>query len=125
MLETLGKGNVVEVVEAIYRVTEGLVVLFLNKERVVRLVDSSDVELEIHTHQKMSEYVERRVAYVLDGDEVRADERDVVNLGERPDHSGVIDTGNENSEQVGKECRLFLKVEGEVLVVARNISMSM
>ena len=70
MLETLGKGNVVEVVEAIYRVTEGLVVLFLNKERVVRLVDSSDVELEIYKHQKMSEYVERRVAYVLDGDEV-------------------------------------------------------
>ena len=47
MLETLGKGDVVEVVEAIYRVAEGLVVLFLNKERVVRLVDSSDVELEI------------------------------------------------------------------------------
>ena len=70
MLETLGKGNVVEVVEAIYRVTEGLVVLFLNKERVVRLVDSSDVELEIYKHQNMSEYVERRVAYVLDGDEV-------------------------------------------------------
>ena len=45
----------------------------------------------------------------------------MVNLSERPDHSGVIDTGNENSKQVGKECRLFLKVEGEGLVVARNI----
>ena len=56
--------------------------------------------------------------------EVGPDERDVVNLGERPDHSGVIDTGNENSEQVGKECRLFLKVEGEGLVVARNISVN-
>ena len=70
MLETLGKGDVVEVVEAIYRVTECLVVLLLDKERVVCLVNSSDVKLEIYTHQKMSEYVERRVTYVLDGDEV-------------------------------------------------------
>ena len=70
MLETLGKGDVVEVVEAIYRVTECLVVLLLDKERVVCLVNSSDVKLEIYIHQRMSEYVERRVTYVLDGDEV-------------------------------------------------------
>ena len=70
MLETLGKGNVVEVVEAIYRVTKGLVVLFLDKERVVCLVDSSDVKLEIYTHQRLLEYVGRRAAYVLDGDEI-------------------------------------------------------
>ena len=53
MLETLGKSNVVEVVEAIYRVTECLVVLFLDKERVVCLVNSSDVKLEIYAHQRM------------------------------------------------------------------------
>ena len=70
MLETLGKGDVVEVVEAIYRVTEGLVVLFLDKERVVCLVDSSYVKLGIDTRQRMSEYVERGVTYVLDGDKV-------------------------------------------------------
>ena len=62
---------------------------------------------------------------MLDGDEVRADERDVVNLSERPDNSGVIDTGDENCKQVGKECGLFLKVERERLVVARKMSVSM
>ena len=53
MLKTLGKGDVVEVVEAIYRVTKGLVILFLDEERVVCLVDSSDVKLEIYAHQRM------------------------------------------------------------------------
>ena len=48
----------------------------------------------------------------------------MVNLSERPDNSRVIDTGNENSKQVGKECGLFLQVERERLVVARNISVS-
>ena len=52
---------------------------------------------------------------MLDGDEVRADKGDVVNLSERPDNSRVIDTRNENSKQVGKECGLFLKVERECL----------
>ena len=61
MFETLGKRDVVEVVAAIYRITEGLVVLFFDKERVVCLVDSSDVKLEIYTHQIMSEYVERQL----------------------------------------------------------------
>ena len=49
----------------------------------------------------------------------------MVNLSERPDNSGVIDTGDENCKQVGKECGLFLKVEREGLVVARKISISM
>ena len=49
----------------------------------------------------------------------------MVDLGECPDNSGVIDTGNENSKQVGKERGLFLQVEREGLVVARNILMSM
>ena len=49
----------------------------------------------------------------------------MVNLSERPDNSRVIDTGDENSKQVGKECGLFLKVEREGLVVARKISISM
>ena len=45
MLKTLGKGDVVEVVEAIYRVTKGLVVLFLNQQIIISFVDSGDVEL--------------------------------------------------------------------------------
>ena len=49
----------------------------------------------------------------------------MVNLSERPDNSRVIDTGDENSKQVGKERGLFLKVERERLVVARNMSVSM
>ena len=49
----------------------------------------------------------------------------MVNLSEGPDNSRVIDTGNENSKQVGKERGLFLQVEREGLVVARNILMSM
>ena len=125
LLQTNGQVHSIEVILVVDRVAKSLVVLFLDKERVVCLVDSSDVKLEIYTHQRLLEYVGRRAAYVLDGDEVRADKGDVVNLSEGPDNSRVIDTGNENSKQVGKERGLFLQVEREGLVVARNILMSM
>ena len=45
MLETLGKGNVVEVVEAVDRVAEGLIVFLLDQQVVVRIVDGLDVQL--------------------------------------------------------------------------------
>ena len=45
LLKVPGKLDVVEVVEAVDRITESLVVLFLNKQVVVRIVDSLDVQL--------------------------------------------------------------------------------
>lgn len=55
---------------------------------------------------------------MLHGDEVRADEGNMVDRPEHLDDASVIDTGNEDGEEVGKECRLFLEVECECFVVA-------
>lgn len=44
-LEAFGETDVVEVVEAVDGIAEGLVILFLNQEVIVRIVDSFDVEL--------------------------------------------------------------------------------
>ena len=45
LLKVPGKLDVVEVVEAVDRITECLVVLLLDEQVVVRIVDSLDVEL--------------------------------------------------------------------------------
>ena len=47
----------------------------------------------------------------MHGDQVRANERDVVHLPEHTDNAGVVDAGNENGEEVGEEGGLFLEVE--------------
>lgn len=52
LLQLARELHVVEVVEAVDRVAKGLVVLFLNKQVVVRLVDRLDVELGIEPSAK-------------------------------------------------------------------------
>ena len=51
------------------------------------------------------------VTYMLDGDEIRADKRDVVDLAESADNTRVINSRNENGQEVGQEGRLLLEVE--------------
>ena len=46
LLKVPGKLDVVEVVEAVDRITECLVVLLLDEQVVVRVVDGLDVQLE-------------------------------------------------------------------------------
>ena len=108
--------DIVEVVEAIDRITERLVVFLLNEEVVVRVVDGLDVELDNTVSARHNRVKDG--AYMLHGDQVRANERDVVHLPEHTDNAGVVDAGNENGEEVGKEGGLFLEVEREGLVIA-------
>jgi hypothetical protein len=46
LLQFLSKLNMVEVVEAVNRITQGLVVLFFNQEFIVGAVNGLDVELK-------------------------------------------------------------------------------
>ena len=45
LLELTSQLDVVEVVEAVYRIAQGLVVFFLDEQGVVCLVDGLDIEL--------------------------------------------------------------------------------
>ena len=58
---------------------------------------------------------------MLYSNKIRADERDVVDLAERADDSAVVDAGDEDGEEVGEERGLFLEIECERLVVARDV----
>ena len=46
LLQSLSEADIVEVIEAVYRVTKSLVVLLLDEQGVVRLVDGLDVQLQ-------------------------------------------------------------------------------
>ena len=56
---------------------------------------------------------------MLHGDEVGADERNVINRPERLHNTGMVDTRNKDGEEISEEGRLFLEVEGEGFVVAK------
>ena len=60
---------------------------------------------------------ESQTTYVLDSDEIRANERDMVDLAERTNNTRMIDTRDEDSQKVGQEGWLFLKVEGQRLII--------
>ncbi len=45
LLQALRKADIVEVVEAVYRVSEGLEVFLLDQEIIVSLIDSLNIEL--------------------------------------------------------------------------------
>ena len=47
LLQSLRKADIVEVVKAVYRVPEGLVVFLLDEQVVVRVVDGLDVQLSL------------------------------------------------------------------------------
>lgn len=55
---------------------------------------------------------------MLDSNEIRPNERNVINLSEHANNARVIDTRNEHRQQVGQQIRLFLQVETERLVIA-------
>jgi hypothetical protein len=44
---------------------------------------------------------ESQMTYMLDSDEIRADERDVVDLAKRTTNTRMIDTRDENNQKVG------------------------
>lgn len=95
VLETLGKLDGVVVVKVLDRVTEGLVVLFLDEEVVDGIVDNL-------------------VVLGLDAEEEGLDERDVVGLFKEADDTGDVDAGGEDGEEVGQEGGLLLEVEVEL-----------
>jgi hypothetical protein len=55
---------------------------------------------------------------MLNGDQVWANQGNVVDLPERLDDAGVIDAGDEDRQEIGKQSWLLLEVEGDSLVVA-------
>ena len=57
---------------------------------------------------------------MLNGDEVGADEGNMVHLTEHPDDTGMIDPLDHDREQVGKESGLFLEVERQSFVVTER-----
>ena len=57
---------------------------------------------------------------MLHGDEVGADERNVINRPERLHDTGMVDTRDEDGEEISEEGRLLLKVESEGFVVAES-----
>lgn len=98
LLESPCQFQVVEVVKAVNRVSQGLVVLLLDQEVVVGIIDSFNVTL-------------------LDSDQIGLDERNVVIVLSREHlhNPSVIDTQSQYSEQVGDERRLLLQIEAESL----------
>ena len=60
---------------------------------------------------------------MLYGDKVRSYERDVVNLLEHADDTGVIDARDHDRQEIGEQGRLLLQVEGEGLVVAIDLTL--
>ena len=98
LLESPCQFQVVEVVKAVNRVSQGLVVLLFDQQVVVGVVDSFDVTL-------------------LDSDQVRFDERHVIVVLSREHlhNPSVIDTQSQYSKQVGDERGLLLQIEAESL----------
>ena len=60
--------------------------------------------------------------YVLHGDEVRLDQGHVVCRLEEADNTGMVDTRDQDGEQVVEQCRLLSEIEVEGLVVAATMS---
>ena len=59
---------------------------------------------------------------MLHGDEVRLDQWHVVCRLEEADNTGMVDTRDQDGEQVVEQCRLLREVEVEGLVVAATMS---
>ena len=59
--------------------------------------------------------------YVLHGDQVGADQWDVVDLAEHLHHTAVVDARDEDGQKVCQESRLLLQVERESLVIAAKM----
>ena len=57
---------------------------------------------------------------MLHGDEVGADERNVVDLTEHLNNTSVVDTWDQRGQQVSEKSRLLLQVERKRLVVAAS-----
>lgn len=57
---------------------------------------------------------------MLDSNEVRANERNVVDLPEHPHNAGMVDARNQDRQQVGEKRWLLLQVERKSLVVAKQ-----
>ena len=57
-------------------------------------------------------------AYVLHRNKVSPNQRNIIIALEHLDYSCMVNTGNEDGQEVGQEGGLFLQVEREGLVVA-------
>ena len=60
-------------------------------------------------------------AYMLDGNEICPNQRNMIYLAEHTNSPRVFDAGNEDSEKVSQKRRLLLKVECERLVISREM----
>ena len=57
------------------------------------------------------------VTCMLDSDEILVDERNVVNLTGSIDNTRMVDSRNENGQEVSQEGWLFLEIEHQRLVI--------
>jgi hypothetical protein len=53
----------------------------------------------------------------LDSNEIRVDERNEANLTESTDNTRMVDSRNENGQEVSQEGWLFLEIERQRLVI--------
>lgn len=60
------------------------------------------------------------VTCMLDRNEIRADERNVVNLTESTDNTRMVGSRNENGQEVSQEGWLFLEIERQRLVITAD-----
>jgi hypothetical protein len=60
---------------------------------------------------------EFQATYMLNGDEICANERDVIDLPESADDARMIDSRNINSQKVRQESQLFLRIERQSFVI--------
>ena len=73
--------------------------------------------MKAHSHADF-----KSTTYLLYSNEIGADQGNVVDLSKHSDNTAVINTRNEDSEEVCQKCGLFLKVEskGFVITVVKN-----
>lgn len=55
---------------------------------------------------------------MLDSNQIRPYQGDMIDLLEHPDHSAVIDARDEGSEEIGQQCGLLLQIECQGFVIA-------
>lgn len=61
---------------------------------------------------------------MLHGDQVRANERNVIDLLEHANYARMVDARNHDREKVCEQRRLLLKVERKGLVIAITLSLA-
>ena len=63
-----------------------------------------------------------QTTYMLDSDEIRADERDVIDLAEHTNNTRMINTRDEDSQKIDQEGQESVVLEGRMSKTYNNYS---